>query len=89
MSVEYCEYLELFEYFGRGAQVRLRPEEFVALHGELETLIAQGPPWQRDQAARIIEIRDLLLRDRPKAEELTRGLVEARGGKGERASGRP
>jgi hypothetical protein len=64
------EYLELFEYFGRGGAVRLSRAEFDALDAEwhaLVALLADGatPPEQAGRARRrLAELASVLLRDR-------------------------
>ena len=70
MSAGYQEYLELFEYFGRGGMVRLRRAEFEALAEEFDRLIELERPLAREQIARVAELKALLLRDRPKLQDL-------------------
>lgn len=61
----YVEYLELFEYFGRGGMVRLRKEEFTALDAEWTELRGRLPALTADEKARFAELKGILLRDRP------------------------
>jgi hypothetical protein len=70
MSAAYQEYLELFEYFGRGGMVRLGRAEFEALAAEFDRLVALQRPLTREQIGRVAQLKALLLRDRPKLREL-------------------
>ena len=77
MSRGFQEYVELFEYFGRGGAVRLNREqfevldrEFQGLVGELEAIAAGSstggtPDEQRARKRRLALLKQLLLRDRP------------------------
>ncbi len=66
------EYLELFEYFGRGGLPKLNGEEFDALDREFNQLLAIEEPWHIDQARRVMELKALLLCDRPLKREIIR-----------------
>lgn len=70
MSSDYQEYLELFEYFGRGGMVRLRRVEFEALTAEIEALLALKRALTRAEAGRYLELQQLLFRERPRLSQL-------------------
>jgi hypothetical protein len=70
MNPAYREYLELYEYFGRSGHVRLSQADFILLHDEFERLVAAGPAWTREQAQRLVSLREVLMRDRPRLREL-------------------
>lgn len=70
MDDAYVEYLELFEYFGRGGLERLGREEFEALSLEFDQLVALKPNWTQVQLRRVLALRQVLLRDRPRLHEL-------------------
>lgn len=73
MDDAYREYLELFAYFGRGAAVRLQRDDFEALSREFAALLALRPSLSSDQVQRAIELRELLLADRPRLDVLRQG----------------
>ena len=70
--MDFREYLELFEYFGRGGMVRLSRAEFEAQRAELEGLLRQQEPFDREQLARLVALRTALFHERPKLEQLVR-----------------
>lgn len=70
MDDAYREYLELFAYFGRGGAVRLQRDEFGALSQEFSDLLILRPNLSPEQTQRAIELRELLLADRPRLDEL-------------------
>ena len=77
MSRGFQEYVELFEYFGRGGAVRLNREQFEVLDREFQGLVAElsaieagstaagTADEQRARRRRLVELKQLLLRDRP------------------------
>lgn len=67
---DYHEYVELFEYFGRGGMVRLERNEFDQLSAEWNLLMAKRPKLDDDDLERVSELRKLLFRDRPTMETL-------------------
>lgn len=73
MDDAYREYLELFTYFGRGGSPRLQRDEFEALSREFADLLAHRPNLSPEQTQRVIELRELLLSDRPRLKELLQG----------------
>ncbi|MBK8480440.1 MAG: hypothetical protein IPL40_04595 [Proteobacteria bacterium] len=73
MSASFHEYLELFDYFGRGGMVRLNRGEFEARTAELEGLLRQQEPFSDEQLARLVALRAALFHERPKLEQLVRG----------------
>ncbi len=73
MDEAYREYLELFAYFGRGATARLQRDEYEALSREFTHLLALRPDLSAEQVQRVIELRDLLLSDRPRLNDLLQG----------------
>lgn len=70
MSKAFHEYLELYDYFGRSGLPRLGPEEFEQLHQEFQQLVARIDELCADEIVRVIELKGVLLRDRPRDEEL-------------------
>lgn len=72
MSDAFREYLELFDYFGRGGMARLSQQEFAACSAELDGLVAQAQTLSPEQVARLVELRTMLFRERPKLEALLR-----------------
>lgn len=61
----YREYLDLFEYFGRGGLPRLTRAEFDALDVEWRALAPRAKHFDEGERARLAELKALLLRDRP------------------------
>ncbi|MEK6608914.1 MAG: hypothetical protein AABZ30_14735 [Myxococcota bacterium] len=61
----YREYLEIYEYFGRGGLVRLAPQEFRALDAEWRELRERHRALTDDERARFAELKRVLMRDRP------------------------
>jgi len=70
VASSYREYLELFDYFGRGGLPRLQREEYDRLAQEFEALIALDRPLTDEQIRRVAQLKAVLLRDRPKLSEL-------------------
>ena len=58
----FLDYLERFEYFGRGDAVRLSRDEFVAMDTEYERLAVLTPRSEDDEEA-FRALRAVLLRD--------------------------
>ena len=58
----FLDYLERFEYFGRGDAVRLSRDEFVAMDTEYERLAVLTPRSEDDEEA-FRALRVVLLRD--------------------------
>lgn len=72
VSDAFREYRELFDYFGRGGMVRLSQREFEACRAELDALVAQARTLSAEQVARLVELRTMLFRERPKLAALLR-----------------
>lgn len=72
MAAGFREYLELFDYFGRGGMVRLSRQEFEAQAAELEGLLSQQEPFSAEQLSRLVALRAALFRERPKLEEIVK-----------------
>ena len=66
---EFLEYLKRYDYFGRGIQ-RLAAAQYTALDAELALLVARAPHLEPEDVQRIVELKELLLRDQPKIEQL-------------------
>ena len=69
MLKAYQEYLELFEYFGRGGLPKLDMAEFTKLAEEFDEMVAQDA-IEPEQIARLVELKELLLRDRPRLAQI-------------------
>jgi hypothetical protein len=71
VSRAFQDYVELFEYFGRGGAVKLSREQFEGLDREFQTLVGElaggglDPDQQRAKRRRLGELKQLLFRDRP------------------------
>ncbi|MBW2731641.1 MAG: hypothetical protein JRH20_04565 [Deltaproteobacteria bacterium] len=72
MSSAFHEYLELYQYFGRGGFPRLDKVQFEAILAEFEALVARAPDLSTEELEHTLGLRDLLLRERPKRTQLTR-----------------
>ena len=81
VATEYQEYLELFQYFGRGGLKRLDRSTFDQLNAEFNALLARPRPLDDGDIARVGELKALLLRDRPRLSALrqTTPRASARG----------
>lgn len=66
----YRDYLELYEYFGRGGLIKLSRAQYVAFEEELAALVALAPDLDRDHLERIQALKTVLLRDRPLLKDL-------------------
>lgn len=61
----YREYLELFDYFGRGGVARLTREQFEALDAEWSMFAKRVKVLTQDEKSRFEELKAVLFRDRP------------------------
>ncbi|MCC6749499.1 MAG: hypothetical protein IT371_17675 [Deltaproteobacteria bacterium] len=68
----YQEYLELFDYFGRGGMVRLDRVAFEACDGEFTALVERLGRLEETEMARLVVLKTVLFRDRPTLAQIRR-----------------
>lgn len=78
MSKAFQEYRELYDYFGRGGLPRLSAGEFEVLHREFRQLLERLDELTDEETVRVMELKALLLRDRPRDAEILRAARRRR-----------
>jgi hypothetical protein len=71
-SDPYRDYLELYEYFGRGGLIKLTRPQFLSFEEELADLVVLAPNLEKEQLERVQALKTVLLRDRPLLKDLVK-----------------